>query len=356
MAYKVLGQVTAAATTETAINLVKNPTFENIVASATAATTTATALALAAGGTDTYWKITSPSTLTNYYASSTYTAPVSGDGGTTYYGLRLGRGTSATTGVHTLSYGTTTAAGGTTPDTSIAIPVTAGTTYYWGGYFSRNSATYATNPTLDVNWYDNSLTALSTSSLTMSSPTTGTYTRTTTSAAAPTNATWATINLKVTQATTNQTMIAIWDGIHFSTLSATNTTFPQPISTAGSDAVYISPYDAILTNKWSGTSYASATVQVNAVYSTLYTVPANSSAIVSSITITNTSTSAANYRITVLPASTSRDIKHHIVYNALISPNETQYYTNGITLGAGDKIEVQADNTSVAFTAFGSEN
>lgn len=357
MAYKVLGQATAPVATETIFNLVKNPTFENITTNATAPTTsTATSLVLTAGGTDTYWKITSPSTLATYQGSTTYTAPVSGDGGTTYLGLRVNRGTSAVTGAHTVSYGTTTTAGGTTPDTSIAIPVTAGTTYYWGGYFARNNATYATNPTMKVIYFNSSLTALSTTSLTMSSPTTGTYTRTTTSEAAPADAVWATINLEFTQATTNQTTTAIWDGIHFSSQSATNTTFPQPISTAGTDTIYDSAAEYILKNKWSGTAYASTTVNTNSTFADLYTVPANSSATISSICVTNTGTAPTYYRIVILPSGGTRELKHHIAFNNIIGVGQTSYFTDGITLAAGDKIQVQANTTTVSFTAFGLEN
>lgn len=357
MAYKVLGQVTTpGATVTTTVNLVKNPTFEDInISVQSTTTTTASPLSLTAGGTSTYWKITSPSVLSNYAAASAYDVPVSGNGGTDYYALRISRNLSTTTGTHTVSYGTTTAAGGTTPDTSIAIPVTAGTTYYWGAYWTTNSVTATTSPTMNINWYDSSLTALSTSTLSMTNTAT-TFTRTTTNTVAPTGATWATINLKFTQAVTTGTMNGYWDGIHFSTLSTTNTTFPQPISTTGTSSLFTSPYDAIYINKWSGTPYSSTTVNVDATYSDLYTVPAASSAVVSTISVTNASTTTANYRISVLPSGGTRELKHHIAFNTSILPNETHYYTDGITLASGDKIQVQSENTSIAVSAFGSEN
>ena len=88
---------------------------------------------------------------------------------------------------------------------------------------------------------------------------------------------------------------------------------------------------------------------------TLYTVPAATSAVVSTITICNQSSSAATYRIAVRPAGASIAAQHYIVYGATVAGSDTTALTLGITLATTDVISVFASTANLSFSAFGSE-
>ena len=87
----------------------------------------------------------------------------------------------------------------------------------------------------------------------------------------------------------------------------------------------------------------------------LYTVGAGKSAVVSTITVTNQSSTAATFRIAIRPAGESLAAKHYISYDSTVSANDTTAFTIGVTLAATDVITVYASTTSVSFNAFGSE-
>lgn len=89
--------------------------------------------------------------------------------------------------------------------------------------------------------------------------------------------------------------------------------------------------------------------------STLYTVPSSTSAIVSTLTVANLSSTQVTYRIAVRPAGAAIDNKHYLVYDAILSGNTTTALTLGITLATTDVISVYASSTNVSFSAFGSE-
>lgn len=88
---------------------------------------------------------------------------------------------------------------------------------------------------------------------------------------------------------------------------------------------------------------------------TLYTVPSSTQAIVSSITVCNTASSATTYRIAVRPAGASIANQHYVAYDAALPANDTATLTLGITLAATDVISVYAASANVAFSAFGVE-
>lgn len=87
----------------------------------------------------------------------------------------------------------------------------------------------------------------------------------------------------------------------------------------------------------------------------LYTVPASTDAVISTINVCNRSGSAATFRILVAPAGASTDNKHYIAYDVNISGNDLIALTLGITLDATDKIRVYASSANLSFNAFGSE-
>lgn len=88
---------------------------------------------------------------------------------------------------------------------------------------------------------------------------------------------------------------------------------------------------------------------------TLYTVPASTQAICSTITICNLASSATTYRIAVRPAAASIANQHYLAYDAALPANDTFTLTLGVTLAATDVISVYAGSANVAFAAFGVE-
>jgi len=88
---------------------------------------------------------------------------------------------------------------------------------------------------------------------------------------------------------------------------------------------------------------------------TLYTVPAATSALVSSVAVCNRSASDATYRISIRPAGAALANDHYLVYDSTASANDTVIFTIGITLAATDVLEVYASSADLTFQAFGTE-
>lgn len=84
---------------------------------------------------------------------------------------------------------------------------------------------------------------------------------------------------------------------------------------------------------------------------TLYTVPADTQSIISTINVCNTASIDATYRIAVTSGG-SPVLGNYIVYGATISGNETVAFTQGITMDAGDILAVFTNSASIAFNAF----
>ena len=88
---------------------------------------------------------------------------------------------------------------------------------------------------------------------------------------------------------------------------------------------------------------------------TLYTVPAATSTIVSTITVCNQAATAGTYRIAVRIAGASLAKPQYVVYDASLSANSTDTITLGITLAATDVVTVYASTADFSFSAFGTE-
>ena len=87
----------------------------------------------------------------------------------------------------------------------------------------------------------------------------------------------------------------------------------------------------------------------------LYTVPAATEAIVSTITVANRGASAGTYRVYVRPAGASVANQHYLIYDASLSAESTDTMTLGITLAATDVVSVYASTADFSFNAFGTE-
>lgn len=87
-----------------------------------------------------------------------------------------------------------------------------------------------------------------------------------------------------------------------------------------------------------------------------YTVPALTTATVSTITVCNQSASATTFRISVAVAGAADTAAQYLYYDVTISGNDTFATTIGISLGAGDVIRVYNTLATLSFNIFGVEN
>lgn len=88
----------------------------------------------------------------------------------------------------------------------------------------------------------------------------------------------------------------------------------------------------------------------------LYTVPAATQAIISTINVVNTHASTTDViRIAVRPDGATLSNEHYIVYGLSLSAGSTFTYTGGITIDATDVVTVYSTNGTSSFTAFGTE-
>jgi hypothetical protein len=88
---------------------------------------------------------------------------------------------------------------------------------------------------------------------------------------------------------------------------------------------------------------------------TLYTVPASTDTVVSTINAVNTGTTTADISIAIRPAGATLETKHYIVRQLALVGKAVFTYTAGITIDATDVITVESTTNNVAFSAFGSE-
>jgi glucose-6-phosphate dehydrogenase assembly protein OpcA len=99
-----------------------------------------------------------------------------------------------------------------------------------------------------------------------------------------------------------------------------------------------------------GQSAPSATTNTN-----LYTVPADTSSVVSTLVIANRAATSASFRIAIRPAGASIANQHYIAYDVPVGASDSTTLTLGITLAATDIITVYASTANLSFNVFGSE-
>lgn len=92
-------------------------------------------------------------------------------------------------------------------------------------------------------------------------------------------------------------------------------------------------------------------------YATLYTVPASTEAIVSTILICNTGTSSVTYRIGLMASAGTPAVANgeFIAYDATVAANDTVALTLGIVLEATQVIRVSSSANDLNFNAYVSE-
>lgn len=89
---------------------------------------------------------------------------------------------------------------------------------------------------------------------------------------------------------------------------------------------------------------------------TLYTVPASTDAVCSSIVVCNRASTSTSFRVAVRPLGASISNEHYLFYDVEIMGNDTFIATIGITLEATDVVSVYSASANLSFNLFGQEN
>lgn len=105
------------------------------------------------------------------------------------------------------------------------------------------------------------------------------------------------------------------------------------------------------TRKVLGQSAPNATTET-----TLYTVPASTNTVVSSIIVANRGAVVATFRVSVSVGGGATANKDYIYYDILMPPNDTFIATVGLTLAATDVVRCYASTANVSFNLMGEEN
>ena len=87
---------------------------------------------------------------------------------------------------------------------------------------------------------------------------------------------------------------------------------------------------------------------------TLYTVPAATTGVVSTIVVCNQTASAQTYRICV-NTSAAFTGAGYLIFGATVPANDTTFLSIGIGLAATNVLVCSSSNASVSFSAFGVE-
>ena len=88
---------------------------------------------------------------------------------------------------------------------------------------------------------------------------------------------------------------------------------------------------------------------------TLYTVPASTSTVLSTLSVANLSTSPITFRVAIRPAGAGIANQHYIAFDAPVAANDAVFLTLGVSLAATDVVSVYASTGNAAFSVFGSE-
>jgi hypothetical protein len=99
-----------------------------------------------------------------------------------------------------------------------------------------------------------------------------------------------------------------------------------------------------------GQSAPSATTNTD-----VYTSPASTQSVISSIVVCNRSASAATYRIAIRPSGAAIANQHYIAYDVPLAASDSTTLTLGITLAATDVVTVYMSTANQSVSVFGSQ-
>jgi hypothetical protein len=87
----------------------------------------------------------------------------------------------------------------------------------------------------------------------------------------------------------------------------------------------------------------------------VYTSPAATQTVISTITVANRAASSATFRIAIRPGGAAIATSHYIAFDSIVAANDATNLTLGVTLAATDVVTVYASNTNLTFSLFGSQ-
>jgi hypothetical protein len=87
----------------------------------------------------------------------------------------------------------------------------------------------------------------------------------------------------------------------------------------------------------------------------VYTVPASTETVISTIVIANRTAAAESFRIAIRTGGDAVEDKHYIAYDVPISANDSTTLTLGVTLEATDVLSVYASAVDLSVNVFGTE-
>ena len=90
------------------------------------------------------------------------------------------------------------------------------------------------------------------------------------------------------------------------------------------------------------------------ILTTLYTVPAATNAVTSTLVICNRGVTAS-FRVAISPSGAAIANEHYIVYDNYVNQYDSIFLTLGMSLAETDVISVYATTANVSFSVFGSE-
>lgn len=87
----------------------------------------------------------------------------------------------------------------------------------------------------------------------------------------------------------------------------------------------------------------------------VYTVPASTETIISTIVLANRTASSISYRIALRPNGATISDEHYIAYDVPVPANDSTTLTLGITLDAADVVTCYASAVDLSVNIFGTE-
>jgi len=87
----------------------------------------------------------------------------------------------------------------------------------------------------------------------------------------------------------------------------------------------------------------------------LYTVPATTSTVCSSISICNRGATQTTFRVSISQGGGVTANKDYLYYDVTLAGNDTFVATIGVTLATTDVVRIYSGNASLSFQLFGTE-
>jgi len=87
----------------------------------------------------------------------------------------------------------------------------------------------------------------------------------------------------------------------------------------------------------------------------VYTVPAATEVVISTIIIANRAATAGSFRLAVRPNGASLANQHYLAFDVPIAASDSTTLTHGITMDAADVLTFRASSADMSINVFGSE-